>query len=305
MTLPLALQQPETASERIVLDGGERRKAIVSAIGAAKERVRLSMFRCTDFKVMDSLGEALERKVNVELLLTQRAKGWEKKIRELGKFLESMGAQVYRYDYPGIKYHAKYLVVDEDVAIVTSGNLTLECFEETQDFMVVTRNAGVVGGLSKIFDQDVVAPGNPLPAGTSPRLIVGPDNARKIIGDMLRSAKKTLRIVDHKIQDVDMIEAVLGREKAGVDVKVYGRGSFSHKKSHGKLTIVDGERAMFGSIALSPNGLSKRRELAIVIDDPACVRTLAIFLDRSGPGNRAETVLAPKLKDDDDEDDDE
>ena len=94
------------------------------------------MFRCTDFKIMDALGEALSRGVAVELLLTQRAKGWEKKIRELGQYLESMGAHVQRYREPSIKYHAKYMVVDGSRALVTSMNLMKRHFEKTSDYVL-------------------------------------------------------------------------------------------------------------------------------------------------------------------------
>ena len=89
--------------ERVILAPAERRPAILDAIAAAQSTIRLSMFRCTDFRVMDALAAARQRGVSVKLLLTQRAKGWEKKIRELGQYLESMGAEVHSYGLTGTK----------------------------------------------------------------------------------------------------------------------------------------------------------------------------------------------------------
>ncbi len=66
-----------TGLDQVTTTPAERRPAILSAIESARSKVRLSMFRCTDFKVLDKLGEALQRGVSVELLLTRRAKGTE------------------------------------------------------------------------------------------------------------------------------------------------------------------------------------------------------------------------------------
>ena len=298
---------PSTEGERIVLAPLERRPAILELIGAAGQSVRLSMFRCTDFKVMDKLGEALERGVSVELLLTQRAKGWEKKIRELGKYLESMGARVYRYGLPGVKYHAKYLVVDESVAVISSANLTRKCFEETGDFLLVTREPGIVRSLVRLFDQDARSPGAGLPEGFSRRLIAGPETARARMRELICGAQHSLRIVDHRVKDPEMLRLLEQREKAGITTAVFGRGALPGLKSHGKLMVIDGRRAVLGSISLSGPSLNRRRELAGLVEDAACVAALDRFLDGLGESRPAPAAVAAagsSGEDDDEEDDD-
>ena len=49
----------------------------------------LTLFRCDDTKVTDELAEALDRGVKVDVLLTQKAKGWERRLKGLRVFLES------------------------------------------------------------------------------------------------------------------------------------------------------------------------------------------------------------------------
>lgn len=294
-------------TERIITAPAERRPAILEAIGSARSRVRLSMFRCTDFRVMDKLAEALQRGVSVELLLTRRAKGWEKKIRELGNYLESMGAKVTRYALPAIKYHAKYLVVDDSLAIVSSANLTLRYFEKTSDFLLETRAKPVIAGLTQLFDLDAGAPGSPLPAGWDTRLIVGPDISRTRLAHLIAGAGKSLRIVDHRLNDPAMLGLLREREKAGVEVEVFGKKSIPGLKSHGKMMLIDGDYAVLGSISLSPPGLGNRRELSVGVSDPDCIAGLRCFLKTAGPGlplsalKSAGAASEPAEPEDDDE----
>ena len=102
----------ETVTETLtIMPPPERREAVLRVIRSAKERLLMSMFRCTDYMVIDALAEAVNDGVRVELLLTPRATALEaKKLKELGTLVESIGAEVYRYHDPLVKYHAKYMV---------------------------------------------------------------------------------------------------------------------------------------------------------------------------------------------------
>lgn len=279
------------ATERLVWAREQRRETFLELIGAAQRRIILSMFRCTDFKIMDALAEALERGVSVELLLTQRAKGWEKKIRELGQYLESMGAKVHRYGEPRIKYHAKYLVVDGSRALIASMNLMKRYFEKTSDFLLGTDDPEVVASLERLFHHDIERPGQPVPEALSPRLIVGPEMSRARLGGMIESASQSLVIADHRITDRDMIVLLEKAEQRGVRVRIFGKNSLAGFKSHGRAMIVDGARAMIGSISMAPPSLDLRRELAVTFDAPDLVAGLARFLDESGARHPAEKLM--------------
>ena len=299
-----------TGMDQVATAPSERRPAILNAIESARSKVRLSMFRCTDFKVLDKLGEALQRGVSVELLLTQRAKGWEKKIREIGNYIESMGAKVHRYALPGIKYHAKYLVVDDTLAVITSANLTVKCFEKTSDYLLVTQDPAVVSSLIQLFEMDVASPGSPLPSGLSPRLIVGPDVSRTGFSRLIDGARQSLRIVDHRVKDPAMLALLKERELAGVDIQVFGKGAIPGLKAHGKMMIVDGSHAVLGSISLSPPGLGNRRELSVVVAEADCIAAFDRFLTSAGPGRSlaaltGSAAIVPDHGDEEDEDDEE
>src|SRR6266702_4814831 len=108
MVSPLQPDGP-VPPERLVLDPAERRDTVLEVIRAARQNLVLSVFRCDDFKVLDELALAVERRVRVRALLTPHAKNWERRLQDLGVFLESMGAEVHRYSGTHSNYHAKYI----------------------------------------------------------------------------------------------------------------------------------------------------------------------------------------------------
>jgi cardiolipin synthase A/B len=271
------------------------------------------MFRCTDFKVLDALSASLRRGVSVQLLLTQRVKGWEQKIREIGSYLEGMGATVHRYALPGVKYHAKYIVVDDSVAIVSSANLTMECFADTADFLLRTTDPDVVTSLVHLFERDIASPGTGLPSEWSPRLLAGPELSRTEFARLLSQVRENLRIVDHRITDPGILAVLRERELAGVEIRIFGKGAMRRIKSfgkhglrsHGKMMILDGKCAILGSISMSPAGLGNRRELAVVTGDAGCLMALERFFAKAGAGMPlGELKSIASLADDEGEDDD-
>ena len=82
--------------DQVILAIQQRRDAVLQVISSARERLLISVFRCTDVAVLDAIGEALNRKVDVRFLMTPRARGWEKRLKALGTYLESMAPRYIR-----------------------------------------------------------------------------------------------------------------------------------------------------------------------------------------------------------------
>ena len=258
---------------------------MLDVIRGATHELALSVFRCDDFKVLDALSDAVQRGVRVRALLTQRAKNWDKRLQDLGVFLESMGAEVHRYAGAETKYHAKYIVADDGPALIASLNFTRKCFDKTCDFLIVTREAAAIAGLQALFEIDCHAPGSPLPPNLADSLIVGPDRARPRFREILGNARRSIQLVDHRVSDPEFVALLRGRQAAGVSVQVLGLGGVAGMSSHGKLMLVDDTVAAIGSISLSPPALNLRREVAAVIGDPANVAELKrFFAAHAAPG---------------------
>ena len=262
-----------SVTEQLVLDPAARKPALLDLIGSARRRLVLSLFRCDDFTVLDALASALERGVEVEAILTKRAKGGKKRLKKLWCALEEMGAVVTRYADPVVKYHAKYLVADNTTAMITTLNPTRKCFSRTWDAILITRDPSVVKGLVTLARVDAaghVLPRRPL----TRRLIVGPERSREEIRGLIAGAKHSIRILDHKLSDPDLVALLRERRHDGVTVSVVGKQPIRGFEPHGKMMIIDEARAILGSTALSTLSLDFRREVSVVVHDPALVKQL-------------------------------
>ena len=293
--------------DRLVLAPAARREAVLQLMRSAQDRLALSMFRCDDLAVVDEVAAAVKRNVSVRVLITHRARGWKQRLKELGALLESTGAHVQRYTGPLMKYHAKYVVADDGQALVSSLNFTRKCFESTCDFLVFSDDPHIISGLKVVFEHDFSCPDSPLPEITD-RLIVGPDQARLRLHNLLADAETSIRIIDHRVIDPQMVSLLLEKQNHGVSVQVLGHGPMNGLVSHGRMTIVDNRFAVIGSIHLSPPSLDLRREVAILVHEPSIVSELNEFfeslaLDRSNLVSLSEAQTPPTEDEEEDEDD--
>ena len=262
--------------ERLVIDPAERRKAMLEVIADAKRRLTLSLFRCDDFQVLDALAAALERGVEVRALLTRRAKGGKKRLRKLWGALEEMGAIVSSYADPVVKYHAKYLVADEGPAIIATLNPTQKCFSRTWDCLLVTHDSAVVRSLTAIFQADSTGRALPDSGALSRRLIVGPERSRDQVRLLIQGAQHSIRIIDHKLSDPDVVALLRERRAEGLTVSVIGHQPMGALAPHGKMMLIDETRALIGSMALSTLSLDFRREVSVIVDEADLVRRLNV-----------------------------
>ena len=259
----------EYVSDVVVTEPLVRRTAILDVIKTARRSIALSLFRCNDADVFDALAQATARGVQVEALITPRVKGGKEKIRKLWQRLEASGASVHAYSDPVVKYHAKYLVADDGPAIVASCNFTRKCFERTCDAVVVTHDPEVVAGLRALLAADIA--GRPLPASLTPRLIVGPERARRQVTTLIEQARSSVRVIDAKLSDPDVVMLLKARRAAGVNVQVLGAKRFGALKSHAKILLIDDRVAVVGALAIAAMSLDFRREVAIVLEEAAAV----------------------------------
>jgi phosphatidylserine/phosphatidylglycerophosphate/cardiolipin synthase-like enzyme len=287
------LQQPTSRRpvDRIITSVEARRPTILHAIRGARRRIALSLFRCNDSEIFLELARACDRGVKVHVLVTSRAGGRKSKLRKLWANLEQTGAEIHAYTDPAVKYHAKYLVVDDGPAIVATFNFTHKCFKKTCDALAMTYDPAVVEGLNEMMKADRVL--RPLPAELSPRLIIGPESARRQFTMLVEQARQSIRLIDPKLSDPDLLTLLSARRAAGLRVEILGSRWLGGLKSHGKILLIDDRIAAVGSIAFTPISLDFRREAAITVEQGSAVgevvrlfRTLAAL----PPGHR---VVAP------------
>ena len=256
-------------ADRLVVSVDERRRALLEVIGEARRRITLSLFRCNDAAVFAALKAAADRGVAVDVLVTSRAKGGREKMAALWSALEETGASLHSYTDPVVKYHANYVVADQGPAIVASLNFTKKCFKKTCDALVVTHDASVVASLHQRWtaDRDRL----PMPANITDRLIVGPERARRQFTALIEGARRSIRLIDPKISDPDLVSLLKAKRDAGMTVEVFAARRLAGLKSHGKIMLIDDRTAVVGSMALAALSLDFCRGVAIVVTDETAV----------------------------------
>jgi len=255
--------------DRLITSVDERRAAVLGVIRQARRRITLSLFRCNDSAVFGELKAAVGRGVDVEVLVTSRAKGGKKKMEQLWRALEETGATLHAYTDAVVKYHAKYLVADDGPAIVASLNFTKKCFRSTCDALVISHDPAVVSDLRRLWTADRER--QAMPADLSGRLIVGPERARRQFTALIEGARNSIRLIDAKLSDPDLVSLLNAKRAAGMTVEAFTVKRLGDLKSHGKIMLVDDETVVVGSLALAALSLDFRREVAIVVNDPAAV----------------------------------
>jgi cardiolipin synthase len=280
-----ACQPASGAVDRLITSTAERKSVVLDVIRQARREIKLSLFRCNDPDVFEELSRATARGVAIDVLVTARAKGDRSKLEKLWRRLEETGASLHPYGDPVVKYHAKYMVADDGPAMVASLNLTRKCFARTLDAVVLTHDACVIEGLERLMHAD--RHGLPAPEDLSERLIVGPERARRQFTNLIKDARTSIRLIDAKLSDPDLVTLLNTKRATGVAVEVLDSKRLGDLKSHGKIMVIDDRIAVVGSLALAALSLDFRREVAIIVDEPSAVaEAMALFRSNNLPAGQ-------------------
>ncbi len=132
--------------------------------------------------------------------------------------------------------------------------------------------------------------------------VVSPANSRPVLGTFLKRARKQLLIYDPMISDVEMLQILRERAKAGVEVRVIGKlpggASFEVQKLassrlHTRTIIRDQRQAFVGSQSLRTAELNSRREVGLILHDPEIVKKLIDIFESDWTATSAKSVPIP------------
>jgi phosphatidylserine/phosphatidylglycerophosphate/cardiolipin synthase-like enzyme len=107
-----------------------------------------------------------------------------------------------------------------------------------------------------------------------------------IVRELSEAVKRGVRVrvlMEPRVEDSRKARIVAELEALGVEV---GWASFSYKLTHSKFIIVDGKRALVGSINFSESALTQNREAAVDLEGPMVAELVSVFEEdwaRSGP----------------------
>jgi cardiolipin synthase len=269
---------------------------IVQALRAAKKSISLAIFRIDRVEIEKALATAVARGVRVRALIAHTNRGGERTLRELELRLLAAGVTVARTPDDLLRYHGKFIVVD-DVLHVFGFNFTKLDIEKSRSFGISTRDKRSVSEALKLLKADVTR--QPYKPAKS-NLVVSPETARDMLAAFIKGARKELAIYDERIQDPAMIKLLKERCAKGVTVRVLGdlKGPdgdvrvrpLKSIRLHVRAIIRDGTRAFVGSQSLRKDELQKRREVGLLISNPAVTRKLMQVFESDWAESASKTV---------------
>jgi phosphatidylserine/phosphatidylglycerophosphate/cardiolipin synthase-like enzyme len=266
---------------KLIVEPNDGAGPLVSAIRKAKKSVEVAIFRFHHRAIEAELQAAAARGVKVTVLIASVNRGGVESLRKLELRCLSAGLNVGRTNDDLVRYHDKFIIIDEQILYVLSFNFTHLDIEHSRGFGIVTKNGEWLQDAIALFEADrwrkKFTP-------RSDRFVVSPCNARKALGSFLRRAQKQLLIYDPKISDKEMLDILRARAKANVEIRVIGRVAAGFELEarklapvhlHTRTIIRDRYQAFIGSQSLRASELDRRRELGLIIRDVKTVKKLA------------------------------
>lgn len=253
---------------------------VVKAIHAARKSIDVCIFRFDRDEVEKALAGAVQRGVTVRALIAHTNSGGEARLRKLEQRLLAGGVQVSRTSDDLVRYHAKYMVADA-VLYLFGFNFTKLDIDKSRSFAISTRDGKTVHEAAKLFEADITRQDY---SPSKSNLVVSPENARAMLTAFIAGARKELVIYDGNVKDPGMIKLLKERVAKGVSVRVIGSvkgkdGGIEARKLgpmrlHARAIVRDGTRAFVGSQSLRKDELENRREVGLIISNPAVARTI-------------------------------
>jgi cardiolipin synthase A/B len=277
---------------------------LLDALAAARQTIDIYVFTLSNPDILAALREAVARGVRVRAVVepapSDNAAAGHAAMRALNEANVQVRPRPSYFD----RVHAKSFVVDGAQALVSSINY-LEDWMHTRDHGILTTNPVVVQGILQTFAADWAAtPDDSVPA---PPLVLSPPNSRATLAGLINGAQTSLILEEEQITDDAMIDLLVARSNAGVTVQIVSNALQTKNLKpletlqarapqaevrystqlwlHTKLVIADERRMLVGSVNLTAASLDKRREVSMLVDDPAAVaRALAVARDDFASG---------------------
>ena len=282
----------QTNNLSLIVQPGDSFFPIVDAIDSAKRSIKMTIFRMDDPIVRDAMRFAVTRGVIVQALVAPTSKGWTAKNKKLMDNLSGLGVEVRvpRQRKEKIRrYHYKMMMIDDELSMILTFNPTQHNLHYARDFGLLIHDHEITTELNRLFDADWR--GDSYKPANVP-LVISPFNSRKKLLELIESAEHSIRILDAKVEDQQVIGLLLRKAAAGCSVKIIGRATeynevipnfhirqLARYRLHAKCVVIDNNHYFVGSQNLRRQSLDSRREVGIIVEDEATARKISRVFD--------------------------
>jgi phosphatidylserine/phosphatidylglycerophosphate/cardiolipin synthase-like enzyme len=133
-------------AEDLILSPDNSREQINHLISQAKQSICIYAQNINDYKIVGALAKAAKKGVKVQIITSG-------KLREnQTHYLHRAGVHVF-YSKKFI-IHAKVIIIDDELAVLGSINLTRHSLDDNRELSVITYNPKIVDQLIETFNQD-------------------------------------------------------------------------------------------------------------------------------------------------------
>jgi phosphatidylserine/phosphatidylglycerophosphate/cardiolipin synthase-like enzyme len=282
---------PRTPPITLTVEPDDGQTPIANVVASAQQSIRVMIYDFGPGEILTTVVQKAQAGVKVQAILDQTQQSSD---QTAYNELTAAGAQV-KWSNPVFTYtHAKTIVVDGVIAVISTGNFEADMEAEERDFVMVDSDPQDVTQLASIFDNDW---NDTTPNLSCTRLVVSPVNSEDRILAVINGATKSLDIESLEFSDTAVQNAVAAQQKAGVAVRVLlADMSFESDimeavneiepmglvprrlvtpQLHLKSILADGTTAYAGSENMSNTSLTQNREVGLIVTEPAAIATMA------------------------------
>jgi phosphatidylserine/phosphatidylglycerophosphate/cardiolipin synthase-like enzyme len=275
---------------KLVVEPRDGVKPVVRAIDSSRFSVFFEAYILTQHGIVRALQRAAAQGVAVYVLLDPHPFGMGNQPSEMASSLRAAGVSV-RWTSSHFYYtHAKFFVVDDRLAVVSTANFSQAAFTQNRELLVFDRQRSDVHDISNVFRSDW----DHIPFEHHDSDLILSPGSRGALAQVLRRARRSIEVYAEEVADPEL-DRLLIELDSRVRVKVILASSYRspgltqltkggvavrglrYPYVHAKMFLVDGRIAFVGSENMSATSLDSNRELGILLRGRTVAQANAIF----------------------------
>ncbi len=183
---------------------------ILTTFEDAEERIYIAIYNFTDTTCRDALIDAVKRGVEVRLVIYS-----ENADNRVIEDLKKNGIKIVKAQSEGLM-HAKFIIVDYEITISGSANLTPGSFFYDNNFMILITDSKV----NKIFLDEFNEMFIEKKFGSTGNPTVPPTSVTLKDGSLIQASQKSIDVLAYVFTSDNIGNALIDRYYDGVDVEV-------------------------------------------------------------------------------------
>ncbi|EST30679.1 phospholipase D-like domain-containing protein [Streptomyces roseochromogenus] len=273
---------------------------IYDFINSATSTLDMTMYELEDTTAVNDLIALKNKGVTVRVILDRQHKTAN---NSAYTSLTNAGIGVVWSSSAYVYTHQKTITVDGTKSLILTGNLTSQYYTTGRDYGVFTDDTRDVTAIEKVFNADYTA--TSVTPTDGDHLLWSPTDSRSRLVSFINSATTTLDVEELEFSDSTVVNAIVARAEAGVQVRVVleNPSSYSSEVSeieaaggtvvgysdpngfyiHAKAMVADyglsTQEVEAGSMNISSNSLSNNRELGIILTGTGVAQPVASTIE--------------------------